>query len=175
MTSRKKPQSRQVASLLEKVKLKRMVQIGVVVPDLEKTTRALADLFGIDSFRFVKWPNRPNSKYYYRGVRRPIRISQAFVQLGAVELELIQPVAGRRNAYKEFLEQKGGGIHHVLFEVPNIDQALRLLAKSGITVLQAGTGIRPGTRWALLDTKDELGFLVELRHRTGRSDGTSVS
>jgi hypothetical protein len=43
-----------------------------------------------------------------------------------------------------------------------------------VTVLQSGTGIRPGTRWALLDTREMLGFYVELRHRPGESDGTSV-
>jgi len=46
---------------------------------------------------------------------------------------------------------------------------------SGVKVLQSGTGIRPGTRWALLDTQELLGFLVELRHRPGESDGTSLS
>jgi hypothetical protein len=48
------------------------------------------------------------------------------------------------------------------------------LAKSGVTVLQSGTGIRPGTRWALLDTQKMLGFYVELRHRPGKTDGTSI-
>jgi methylmalonyl-CoA/ethylmalonyl-CoA epimerase len=161
-------------SLLDKVELKRLVQIGVVVRDLNQTTQALTGLFGMGPFKFVEWPNRPDSKYHYRGVPEEIRISQAFVQLGAVEVELIQPVAGERNAYKEFLDKNGGGIHHVLFEVPDIDMALEQLEKSGVKVLQAGTGIRPGTRWALLDTQELVGFLVELRHRPGSSDGTSI-
>jgi methylmalonyl-CoA/ethylmalonyl-CoA epimerase len=161
-------------SLLDVVELKRLVQVGIVVSDLDRTTSALTGLFGIGPFRFVEWPNRPESKYYYRGTPEEIRISQAFVQLGGVEVELIQPVAGERNAYKEFLEKSGGGIHHVLFEVPDIDVALEQLKKSGVTVLQSGTGIRPGTRWALLDTQELLGFLVELRHRPGNSDGTSI-
>jgi hypothetical protein len=48
------------------------------------------------------------------------------------------------------------------------------LSGDGIGVLQSGTGIRPGTRWALLDTYDLVGFLVELRHRAPGSDGTSI-
>lgn len=92
----------------------------------------------------------------------------AFVQLGDVEVELIQPVEGR-NAYQDFLDETGGGIQHILFEVGDIDPVLRHLAKSGVTVLQSGTGIRPGTRWALLDTRELLGFFVELRHRPGES------
>jgi len=154
--------------------LKRLVQIGIVVPDLDQTTRLLTSVFGVGPFSFVEWPNRPESKYQYRGVKEHIRISQAFVQLGDIEVELIQPLEGERNAYKEFLDRDGGGIHHVLFEVSDIESVLQQLGKSGVTVLQSGTGIRPGTRWALLDTRDMLGFYVELRHRPGDSDGTSV-
>ena len=157
------------------LKLDRLVQIGIVVSDLNQTMRLLNSLFGIGPFRTVEWPTRPESKYEYRGVEEHIRLAQGFVQLGNVEIELIQPLEGQRNAYKKFLDQTGGGIHHVLFEVSDIDPVLQELAKSGVTVLQSGTGIRPGTRWALLDTQELVGFLVELRHRPGESDGASVS
>jgi methylmalonyl-CoA/ethylmalonyl-CoA epimerase len=155
------------------VQLRRLVQIGIVVPDRDQTTKLLTSLFGIGPFRLVEWPDRAESKYYYRGVEQKIRLRQAFVQLGDVEVELIQPLEGH-NAYRDFLDETGGGIHHVLFEVADIDPVLHALAKSGVTVLQSGTGIRPGTRWALLDTRALLGFLLELRHRPGESDGTSI-
>ncbi len=155
------------------IQLKRLVQIGIVVANLNDTTRLLTSLFGVGPFRFVEWPDRPESKYYYRGVEERIRIKQGFVQLGEVEVEIIQPFEGH-NDYQDFLDETGGGIHHLLFEVPDIDPVIQELAKSGVTVLQAGTGIRPGTRWALLDTQKLLGFLVELRHRPGESDGTSI-
>jgi methylmalonyl-CoA/ethylmalonyl-CoA epimerase len=162
------------SSLPAAVKLERLVQIGIVVPDRDRTAQLLTSLFGIGPFRLVEWPDRPESKYYYRAVEQKIRVRQAFVQLGDVEVELIQPLEGN-SAYQDFLDETGGGIHHVLFEVSDIDPVIHELAKSGVTVLQSGTGIRPGTRWALLDTQKLLGFLVELRHRPGESDGSSVS
>ena len=155
------------SSLPNGVQLKRLVQIGIVVADRDRTTQLLTSLFGIGPFRFVEWPDRPESKYYYRGAEEHIRIKQAFVQLGDVEVELIQPLEGH-NGYQDFLDQSGGGIHHVLFEVTDIDPVIQELAKAGVTVLQSGTGIRPGTRWALMDTQKLLGFLVELRHRPCR-------
>ncbi len=161
------------SSLPDGLQLKRLVQIGIVVADRDQTTRLLTSLFGIGPFRLVEWPDRAESKYYYRGAEEHIRIRQAFVQLGDVEVELIQPLEGR-SGYSDFLDQTGGGIHHVLFEVNDIDPVIQELAKSGVTVLQSGTGIRPGTRWVLLDTREMLGFYVELRHRPGESDGTSV-
>ena len=162
------------SSLPGGVHLSRLVQIGIVVADRDRTTQLLTSLFGMGPFRFVEWPDRPESQYYYRGVEENIRVRQAFVQLGAVEIELIEPLEGR-SGYRDFLDQTGGGIHHVLFEVTDIDPVLEKLALSGVKVLQSGTGIRPGTRWALLDTQELLGFLVELRHRPGESDGTSLS
>jgi methylmalonyl-CoA/ethylmalonyl-CoA epimerase len=161
------------SSLPDGLQLKRLVQIGIVVADRDQSTRLLTSLFGIGPFRLVEWPDRAESKYYYRGAEEHIRIRQAFVQLGDVEVELIQPLEGR-SGYSDFLDQTGGGIHHVLFEVSDIDPVIQELAKSGVTVLQSGTGIRPGTRWVLLDTREMLGFYVELRHRPGESDGTSV-
>jgi hypothetical protein len=179
MTSTEKDIYRQITSISSSplpggVQLKQLVQIGIVVPNIDRTTQMLTSLFGIGPFRFVEWPDRAESKYYYRGVEERIRIRQAFVQLGGVEVELIQPLEGH-NGYQDFLDESGGGIHHVLFEVSDIDPVIQELAKSGIGVLQSGTGIRPGTRWALLDTQDLLGFLVELRHRPGESDGSSIS
>ena len=131
-------------------------------------------MFGIGPFKFIEWPNRPDAKYFYRDAEQYIKVRQAFAQVGPLELELIQPVAGDRNAYREFLEQKGGGIHHVLFEVENMEALVEALSKAGVGVLQSGTGIRPGTRWALLDTQDLVGFLLELRHRAPGCDGTSI-
>jgi methylmalonyl-CoA/ethylmalonyl-CoA epimerase len=162
------------SSLPDGIELKNLVQIGIVIADRDRTTQLLTSLFGIGPFRFVEWPDRVESKYWYRGIEEKIRVRQAFVQLGGVEVELIQPLEGR-NAYKDFLDQTGGGIHHLLFEVKDIDPVLQELARSGVTVLQSGTGIRPGTRWALLDTQELLGFYVELRHRPGESDGSSVT
>lgn len=161
-------------SSANEVKLQRAVQIGIVVSDLERTTQLLNSLFGIGPFRFVEWPDRPEATFSFRGKPELIRLRQAFVQVGNLELELIQPLEGERNAYREFLDQKGGGIHHVLFEVPDIESVLHKLAEANVGVLQAGTGIRPGTRWTLLDTSDLVGFLLELRHRPEGSDGTSI-
>ena len=156
------------------VELKRAVQVGIVVKDLDQATRLLTDLFGIGPFRFIEWPNRPDSKYFFRGKEEQINIRQAFTQVGHLELELIQPLEGERNAYYEFLQQKGGGIHHILFETEDMDETIRTLAGHQVEVLQAGTGIRPGTKWALLDTQALIGFLLELRHVAPGCDGTSI-
>src|SRR5437016_4432956 len=113
------------------VTLKKAVQIGIVVPDLNRVTELLGSLFGIGPFRFIEWPNRTDSKYWYRGEEQKIKIRQAFVQVGNLELEFIQPVEGERNAYREFLEERGGGIHHLLFEVEDMDAVVSAVGAQG--------------------------------------------
>jgi catechol 2,3-dioxygenase-like lactoylglutathione lyase family enzyme len=157
-----------------KLELKKPVQIGILVKDLERTTRLLGSLFGFGPFHFIEWPDRPDSKYYYRGTEQHIKNRQAFVQAGPLELEFVQLMEGDCNAFRDFLNQKGEGIHHILFEVDDIEAAINTLSRAGVGVLQHGTGIRPGTRWALLDTQELLGFFVELRHVAPGCDGTSI-
>jgi methylmalonyl-CoA/ethylmalonyl-CoA epimerase len=156
------------------VALKKAIQIGIVVPNLEQSTRRLSELFGLGPFKFIEWPNRPDSKYWFRYHEENIKIRQGFVQAGDLELELIQPIEGEQNAYRQFLNEHGGGIHHVLFEVDDMDTIVAKLEPQGVRVLQAGTGIRPGTRWVLLDTFDLVGFLIELRQKAAGCDGTSI-
>ena len=156
------------------VELKRAVQIGIVVDDIERVTRLLEEVFGIGPFQWIEWPNCPDSKYTYRGKEEHIRIRQAFTQVGPLELEFIQPLEGDRNGYREFLQKTGGGIHHLLFEVEDLEAVIKEAGKSGVEVLQTGTGIRPGTRWALLDTQKLFGLFLELRHRAPGCDGSSL-
>jgi hypothetical protein len=156
------------------VVLRKAVQIGIVVPNLEQSSRLLSELFGLGPFKFLEWPNRPDSKYWFRDREENIRIRQGFVQAGDLELELIQPIEGEQNAYRQFRNEHGGGIHHVLFEVDDMDAIVATLGTRGIKVLQRGTGIRPGTRWVLLDTFDLLSFLIELRQRAPGCNGTSI-
>lgn len=150
------------------------VQIGIVVSDVEASARALTECLGIGPFRFIEWPNRPDSQYWFRGEEEKMRVRQAFAQVGPIEFELVQPLEGENNAYRRFLDEKGGGTHHVLFETDDMDAVIASMADRGISVLQAGTGIRPGTRWALLDSQGAFGFLLELRQRAPDSDGTSI-
>ena len=56
-----------VESQASAVKLERAVQIGIVVRDLKQTTELLTSLFGIGPFHYIEWPNRPDSRYWFRG------------------------------------------------------------------------------------------------------------
>jgi methylmalonyl-CoA/ethylmalonyl-CoA epimerase len=141
---------------------KECVQIGVVVADIDRSIEGLTRVFGIGPFRIVDWPpaGRTDIQKFYYGQAGDFTARLAFAEIGAVELELIQPLEGQ-SIWADFLRERGPGIHHVRFNTPDMDSLVEYLAQNGVAVAQAGTGIRPGTKWAYFDTDDLVGFTIE--------------
>ena len=61
---------------------------------------------------------------------------------------------------KEFLEQKGEGLHHVAVAVDDYDKTVAALEKQGIGILMSGV-LRDAT-YAYLDTEQALGAIFEI-------------
>jgi methylmalonyl-CoA/ethylmalonyl-CoA epimerase len=148
------------------------VQIGVVVKDLEHCTRVLTEVFGIGPFHIVDWPpaERTDMQRSYYGQPGDFTARMAFAQLGAVELEIIQPVAGQ-SIWADFLCEHGEGIHHIRFNTYDMQSVVDYLAGRDIAVAQSGSGIRPGTTWANFDTVDRVGFTIEVMQALAGTNG----
>ena len=61
----------------------------------------------------------------------------AFAQAGGVQIELVQFVEGP-SIYRDWLEERGEGLHHLNFLVDDIDETADLLTKQGFPSLQSG-------------------------------------
>jgi len=87
------------------------------------------------------------------------RVKVAFLvpeQPGAPQMELVEPV-GEKSPVRRFLE-RGGGLHHVCYEVADIGAQLEYMQLEGATVIRrprpaAAFGNRP-IAWVL--TRDKL-------------------
>jgi methylmalonyl-CoA/ethylmalonyl-CoA epimerase len=136
------------------------------VHDARATAERLSALFGVGPWRFEDWPppNRPEFVSYLRGEPAQWRVLLAFADWGTIELELIECVEGE-NQYREFLRERGEGMHHLLYEVDDLEATIAEFEREGATVLMAATGRRPGTRWVVIDTAAACGFYVEVRNR----------
>lgn len=142
------------------------IQIALVVRDARQTASLLSDLLGIGPWAFEDWPpDRPNFVSFADGQPAQWRKLLAFAEWGSIELELIQPLEGDTH-YSRTLEQRGEGLHHVLFEVEDLDGTVASLAHQGFDVVLEATSRLPGARWVLVDTTEALGFALELRNRT---------
>ncbi len=148
------------------------VQIGVVVADIEQSIHYLGEIFGIGPFRIVDWPpaGRSDIQKFYHGQPGNFTARMAFAELGPVELELIQPVEGE-SIWADFLRERGGGIHHIRFNVDDTQPVQEYLAEKGIPAAQHGSGIRPGTTWMNFASEDKVGFVIEIMNALPGTSG----
>lgn len=151
-----------------------LVQIGVVVRDLDGTIASLTSLLGVGPFRTITYPpdNRPDMQRSrkYRGREGRFRARIAFTSLGPLELEIIQPLEGE-SVWAQFLENRGEGIHHIRFNVEDIEPVIKRLAGYGISPSQEGGGLRPGTTSVYFDTDSTVGFTIEVLKAVAGTDG----
>ena len=83
---------------------------------------------------------------------------------------MIQPLEGQ-SIWSEFLAAHGPGIHHIRFNLENLEEVIAHLDDKGIGVSQEGAGIRKGTRWVNFDTEDRVGFTIEVMKPAPGTDG----
>jgi len=147
--------------------LNTLSQIAVVVDNVRFTAESLSNLLGIGPWKFEDWPpeNRKNWQSSYNGKPHKWKTKLAFANFNNIEIELIENVEGE-SAYSQFLREKGKGIHHLLFEVEELDAVVSELKSKGVKEKMGATGRKPGTRWVLMNTIDLLGFDIELKNRT---------
>ncbi len=93
-------------------------QLGYVVSDIEKACEHYESVFGTGPFSKIVDVNMDGALLRGKPVNTTIRV--AFVQSGDVQIELIQPLEGK-NLYTEFLETRGEGIHHLAYQVDDMD------------------------------------------------------
>ena len=128
----------------------RLNHIAIAVPDLEQAAAIYRDQLGA---RVSAPEDQPDHG-----------VTTVFVELPNTKVELLHPL-GEASPIAAFLErQPSGGMHHVCYEVDDIDAAARHLVDSGARVLGDGrprTGAH-GKPVVFLHPTDFLGTLIEL-------------
>jgi catechol 2,3-dioxygenase-like lactoylglutathione lyase family enzyme len=127
-----------------------ITQICWVTDDIEATERLLSEQFGVGS-----WTRIPDVEFgpdttTLRGepVRFVAHISLGYA--GDLQLELIQPVEGP-TIHAEFLAERGPGLHHVCFEVDDVDAACAAAEAAGVPVLMRGSMMDGEIEFAYVD------------------------
>jgi methylmalonyl-CoA/ethylmalonyl-CoA epimerase len=85
----------------------------------------------------------------------------AFIPVGDTEVELVQPDTADSGVAK-FLAERGGGMHHLCFEVDSIDEMLSELKAKGVRLINEAALVLPGRKLAFVHPKSTGGVLVEL-------------
>jgi catechol 2,3-dioxygenase-like lactoylglutathione lyase family enzyme len=134
-------------------------QVGLIVRDIERSSAAYADLFGVEVPEWILTDAYESAHTEYHGQPTAARAKLAFFDLGQVSLELIEPV-GAPSTWREFLETHGEGMHHIAFHIQGMEKQLTILAEKGMLAVQRGD--YTGGRYAYVDAAPQLGVILEL-------------
>jgi methylmalonyl-CoA/ethylmalonyl-CoA epimerase len=127
-------------------------QVGIVVKDIDKAISYFSSVFGIGGFQKLE---APQLEVEIRGKPCKIDVKVALAPLGDSQLELIQAEPGE-NIYWEFYQKHGEGLHHLGFEVKNLDAEVSQFKEKGVKVLMGGKV------FAYLDSTQMGGVIFEL-------------
>ena len=128
----------------------RLNHVAIAVPDLKAAVALYRDTFGADVGAAQDEPDHG--------------VTVVFIELPNTKIELLYPL-GENSPIAGFLEKNpSGGIHHVCYEVDDIDTAAKRLVSKGARIL--GTGAPKigahGKPVLFLHPKDFNGTLIEL-------------
>ena len=129
------------------MKIKRIIHIGVLVSEMESALRFYTDQLGLGLQR----------REAYQDVA-----DIAFLPVRQSDLELIADLPPAKEVSSIIAEQ-GEGIHHIAFEVDDIQAALKELKAKGVPLRdpEPKPGVH-GTTVAFIDPRATRGVLIEL-------------
>lgn len=137
----------------------RLHHVGILVPDLD------------DALRFYRGTLGVQAGAPHESVANDIRAS--LIDLGASYLELFAPLTSD-GATAQSLAKRGAGMHHLCYEVSDIDAALAQCREAGVQLIDQAPrpGLHEGWRVAFLHPRSCSGVLTELvQIGTAHADG----
>ena len=101
-----------------------------------------------------------------RGKETDYAMRVALSYFGSMRIELIEQQKGD-TVYSDFIREHGYGIQHLGVLVENMEEAIALAEKAGITMVMDGAGFGPDDdgHYAYLDTEKYIGTTIELIQR----------
>ncbi|WP_067619014.1 VOC family protein [Alicyclobacillus acidiphilus] len=136
-----------------------IAQIGILVHDIEATSKAYAEFFGMEPPKWSWTDGVDVAKTEYHGEPSEARAKLAFFNMGSLQLELIEP-DHHPSTWREYLDAHGEGPHHIAFVVNGMKTVVQVLEKRGMNVIQKGE--YTGGRYAYIDTLDDMKVIFEL-------------
>lgn len=129
------------------VPMRECVHVGFDVKNLEKAIDFFSSVFGWGPWE--RW--EVERKGFLRGKPITYKAIRAWLKLGPVTFE-----AGETHGesfHTEFVASHGGGLHHLAFEVDDVEEAVAKLDKIGIPILQSGIGEDGKYMFVYMDTQ----------------------
>jgi len=128
--------------------------IAIAIPDVDSSLVFWQDALGLKVDHIEDVPSQKSTV--------------VFLPVGESEVELVKPTSDDTGVAK-FLAEKGGGMHHLCFEVDDISGMLNDLKAKGVRLISETALELPGRKMAFVHPKSTGGVLVELYEVTAKS------
>ena len=90
------------------------------------------------------------------------QVDTAFFLQNGAKIELLESI-DPNGVIAKFIAKKGEGLHHIAFEVPDIQAEMERLKKEGFTLLNESPKSGADNKWVcFVHPKDTNGVLIEL-------------
>ena len=90
------------------------------------------------------------------------KVNTAFFRQGETKIELLQGL-GPESVISRHIDKRGEGMHHIAFEVADIQAEMQRLAAAGFTLLNPEPKDGADNKWVcFLHPRDTNGVLIEL-------------
>jgi catechol 2,3-dioxygenase-like lactoylglutathione lyase family enzyme len=143
--------------------MRKIVQVAMVCKDVAACSARWANVLGMPVPKITTTRPGHEVQVMYRGKPSEGQAKLAFFQTGQTVIELIEPV-GQGTSWKEGLDQNGEGVHHLGFQVEDLDKTIAAFEKEGMPVVHRGRYDSDNGTYVYLDTRDKLGVTIELLH-----------
>jgi len=140
-----------------------LTQVALVVNDVEKTKARLAQFFGVPEPPTINSGDYAVTKTEVFGKPSPdAACRMAFFSVGnGVQLELIEPNE-TPSVWRDFLNERGEGIHHIAFNVKGMDAVIKSCEGFGMELVQKGNYGDGSGCYSYLNGGEGLPFILEL-------------
>jgi len=132
-------------------KITKINHVAIAVPDVDGALNFWRDGLGLELHHVEDVPSQKSQV--------------AFLPIGDSEVELVKPTTDDSGVAK-FLADRGPGMHHLCFEVDDIDGMLTDLKTKGIRLINETPIQLEGRKMAFVHPKSSGGVLVELYQLT---------
>lgn len=131
--------------------MNKIAHIGIAVNDLDAAMALFRDALGLH--------------VEYRRAVPEQGVEIVGLPVGESEIELLKPMS-EEGGVARFLEQRGEGVHHICFEVDDIEAALRDMEAAGYRLIDRTPRVgKGGRRYAFVHPKGTHGVMIEFYER----------
>ncbi|MCD4672246.1 MAG: methylmalonyl-CoA epimerase [Anaerolineaceae bacterium] len=128
-------------------KIKKINHVAIAVEDIDEALQFWRDALGLPLDHIEDVPSQKSMV--------------AFLPAGDGEIELVKPTAEGTGVAK-FLAKNGPGMHHLCFEVDDIEEMLASLKEKDVRLINEAPLVLEGRKMAFVHPKSAGGVLVEL-------------